>query len=130
MEEKTQRKWARILATVLKVIFWVGLFVASCFIPGVTSGMVAIIFGCMGYIAGYVTRNHKEGTELAEKLFKEGKVNLKGITIEIVTQPDDVVPEVPTTVDFPKEEKVQEPIFIEKPVKKNKKKRKADQTPA
>ena len=66
MEEKKQRKWAKVLAIVLKVIFWVGLFVATCFIPGVTSGMVAILFGCMGYIAGYVTRRHKDNKELTE----------------------------------------------------------------
>lgn len=131
MEEKKQRKWAKILATVLKVIFWVGLFVATCFIPGITSGMVAIIFGCIGYIAGYVTRNYKESIELTEKLFKDGQVNLEGVTIKIITQSDAEKSIMPTTVDFPKEEKSQEQIPTEKPLKKkNKKKKKADQIPA
>lgn len=127
MEEKKQRKWARILATVLKVIFWVGLFAATCFIPGVTSGMVAILFGCIGYIAGYVTRRHKDNKELTEKLFKDGKVSLDGSTISITTTQEDEGPAIALSVGPIKEEEVKKETPAEKPVKKDKKKKKAEQ---
>lgn len=127
MEEKKQRKWGKVLAIVLKVIFWVGLFVATCFIPGVTSGMVAILFGCIGYIAGYVSKRHKDNRELTEKLFKNGKVSLEGSTISITTSPDDKGPAIAVTVGPLKEVEAEEETPTEKPVKKNKKKKKAEQ---
>ena len=126
MEEKTQRKWARTLATVLKVIFWVGLFVATCLIPGVTSGMVAIIFGCIGYIAGYVSKRHKDNRELTEKLFKDGKVSLEGSTISITTTQEDDGPAIALSINPVKKTEVKEETPTEKPLKKNKKKKKAD----
>lgn len=126
MGEKEQRKWGKILAIVLKVIFWLGLFVATCFIPGVTSGMVAIIFGYMGYIAGYVCKRHKDNRELTEKLFKDGKVSLEGSTISITTTQEDDGPAVALTVGPLKEENTEE-VITEKPVKKNKKKKRAGQ---
>ena len=125
MEEKKQRKWGKILAIVLKVIFWLGLFVATCFIPGVTSGMVAIIFGCMGYIAGYVSKRHKDNRELTETLFKNGKVSLEGSTISITTTQEDDSPAVALTVGPLKEENTEE-VITEKPVKKNKKKKRVE----
>lgn len=127
MEEKKQRKWARILAVVLKVIFWVGLFAATCFIPGVTSGMVAILFGCIGYIAGYVTRRHKDNKELTEKLFKDGKVSLDGSTISITTTQEGDGPAIALSVGPIKEEEVKKETPTEKPVKKDKKKKTAEQ---
>lgn len=127
MEEKKQRKWGKILAIVLKVIFWVGLFVATCFIPGVTSGIVAIVFGCIGYIAGYVSKRHKDNRELTEKLFKDGKVSLEGSTISITTTQEDDGPAVALSVGPIKETEVKEETPTEKPVKKSKKKRKAEQ---
>ena len=127
MEEKKQRKWAKVLAIVLKVIFWVGLFVATCFIPGVTSGMVAILFGCIGYIAGYVSKRHKDNRELTEKLFKDGKVSLEGSTISITTTQEDDGPAIALSINPIKETEVKEETPTEKPVKKNKKKKKAEQ---
>ena len=127
MEEKKQRKWARILAVVLKAIFWVGLFTATCFIPGVTSGMVAIIFGCIGYIAGYVTRRHKDNRELIEKFFKNGKVSLDGSTISISTTQEKDGPAIALSVGPNKEMEVKEETPTEKSVKKDKKKKKAEQ---
>ena len=127
MEEKKQRKWAKILAVVLKVIFWVGLFAATCFIPGVTSGMVAILFGCMGYIAGYVTRRHKDNKELTEKLFKDGKVSLEGSTISITTTQEGEGPAIALSVGPIKEEEIKKETPTEKPVKKDKKKKTAEQ---
>lgn len=131
MEEKKQRKWARILATVLKVIFWVGLFVVACFIPGVTLGMVAILFGYIGYIAGYVSKRHKDNRELTEKLFKDGKISLEGSTISITTTQEDDGPAIALSINPLKETEVKEETSVEKPLKKkNKKKKKADQIPA
>lgn len=127
MEEKKQRKWAKVLAIVLKVIFWVGLFVATCFIPGVTSGIVAILFGCIGYIAGYVSKRHKDNRELTEKLFKDGKVSLEGSTISITTTQEDDGPAIALSINPIKETEVKEETPTEKPVKKNKKKKKAEQ---
>ena len=127
MEEKKQRKWAKVLAIVLKVIFWVGLFVATCFIPGVTSGMVTILFGCIGYIAGYVSKRHKDNRELTEKLFKDGKVSLEGSTISITTTQEDDGPAIALSINPIKETEVKEETPTEKPVKKNKKKKKAEQ---
>ena len=124
MEEKKQRKWAKVLAIVLKVIFWVGLFVATCFIPGVTSGMVAILFGCIGYIAGYVSKRHKDNRELTEKLFKDGKVSLDGSTISITSTQEDNGPAISLSINPIKETEVKEETPTEKPVKKNKKKKK------
>lgn len=126
MEEKKQRKWTKVLAIVLKVIFWVGLFAAACFIPGVTSGMVAILFGCIGYIAGYVSKRHKDNRELTEKLFKDGKVSLDGSTISITTTQDDDGPAIALSVGPIKDVKVKEEIPTEKPIKKNKKKKKQE----
>ena len=126
MEEKKQRKWGKVLAIVLKVIFWVGLFVASCFIPGVTSGMVAILFGCIGYIAGYVSKRHKDNRELTEKLFKDGKVSLEGSTISITTTQEDDGPAIALSINPLKEAEVKEETPTEKPVKKNKKKKKQE----
>lgn len=126
MEEKKQRKWAKVLAIVLKVIFWVGLFVATCFIPGVTSGMVAILFGCIGYIAGYVSKRHKDNRELTEKLFKDGKVSLEGSTISITTTQEDDGPAIALSVGPIKEAEVKEEASTEKPVEKNKKKKKQE----
>lgn len=127
MEEKKQRKWAKVLAIILKVIFWVGLFVATCFIPGVTSGIVAILFGCIGYIAGYVSKRHKDNRELTEKLFKDGKVSLEGSTISITTTQEDDGPAIALSINPIKETEVKEETPTEKPVKKNKKKKKAEQ---
>lgn len=127
MEQKKQRKWAKVLAIVLKVIFWVGLFVATCFIPGVTSGIVAILFGCIGYIAGYVSKRHKDNRELTEKLFKDGKVSLEGSTISITTTQEDDGPAIALSINPIKETEVKEETPTEKPVKKNKKKKKAEQ---
>ena len=127
MEEKKQRKWAKVLAIVLKVIFWVGLFVAACFIPGVTSGMVAILFGSIGYIAGYVSKRHKDNRELTEKLFKDGKVSLEGSTISITTTQEDDGPAIALSINPIKETEVKEGTPTEKPVNKNKKKKKAEQ---
>lgn len=127
MEEKKQRKWAKVLAIVLKVIFWVGLFVATCFIPEVTSGMVAILFGCIGYIAGYVSKRHKDNRELTEKLFKDSKVSLEGSTISITTTQEDDGPAIALSINPIKETEVKEETPTEKPVKKNKKKKKAEQ---
>lgn len=127
MEESKQRKWGKVLAIVLKVIFWVGLFVATCFIPGVTSGIVAIIFGCIGYIAGYVSKRHKDNKELTEKLFKDGKVSLEGSTISITTTQEDDGPAIALSVNPIKKTEVKEETPTEKPVKKNKKKKKAEQ---
>ena len=127
MEEKKQRKWGKVLAVVLKVIFWVGLFVATCFIPGVTSGIVAILFGCIGYIAGYVSKRHKDNRELTEKLFKDGKVSLEGSTISIATTQEDDGPAIALSINPLKEAEVKEETSTEKPVKKNKKKKRAEQ---
>jgi uncharacterized membrane protein len=127
MEESKQRKLGKILALVLKVIFWVGLFVATCFIPGVTSGLVAIIFGCIGYIAGYVSKRHKDNRELTEKLFKDGKVSLEGSTISITTTQEDDGPAVALSINPLKEAEAKEEAPTEKPVKKNKKKKRAEQ---
>ena len=130
MEEKTQRKLGKVLAIVLKVIFWVGLFVATFFIPGVTSGIVAIIFGCMGYIAGYVSKRHKDNMELTEKLFRDGKVSLEGSTISITPTQENDCPAIAISVGPIKEAEAKEEIPAERPLKKNKKKKKAAQTPA
>ena len=127
MEEKKQRKWARVLTTVFKVIFWVGLFTAMFFIPGVDTGMAAIIFGCIGYIAGYVSKRHKDNRELTEKLFKDGKVSLEGSTISITTTQEDDGPAIALSINPIKETEVKEETPTEKPVKKNKKKKKAEQ---
>ena len=127
MEEKKQRKWARILATVLKVIFWLGLVTAMILLPGVDIGITAIIFGCIGYIAGYVSRRHKDNREMTEKLFKDGKVVLDGTTLSITTDPNSKDPAIAVTVGPIKEVEVEEETPTEKPVKKNKKKKKAEQ---
>lgn len=127
MEEKKQRKWARVLATVLKVIFWLGLFTAMLLIPGVDIGITAIVFGCIGYIAGYVSKRHKDNKEMAEKLFKDGEINLDGATIRITSSPDDKGNSFAVTVGPLKEVEVEEETPTEKPVKKNKKKKKAEQ---
>ena len=127
MEEKKQRKWARVLATVLKVIFWLGLVTAMILLPGVDIGITAIIFGCIGYIAGYVSRRHKDNREMTEKLFKDGKVVLDGTTLSITTDPNSEGPAIAVTVGPIKEVEVEEETPTEKPVKKNKKKKKAEQ---
>jgi predicted membrane protein len=125
MEEKKQRKWGQVLAKVVWVIFWLGLFTAMFLIPGVDIGITAIVFGCIGYIAGYVSKRHKDNKEMAEKLFKGGKINLDGATISITTSPDDVGNSFAVTVGPLKE--VEEETPTEKPIKKNKKKKKAEQ---
>jgi hypothetical protein len=88
--------------------------------------MVAIIFGCIGYIAGYVSKRHKDNRELTEKLFKDGKVSLEGSTISITTTQEDDSLAVALTVGPLKEENTEE-VITEKPVKKNKKKKRAEQ---
>lgn len=127
MEEKKQRKWARVLATVVKVIFWLGLLTAMLLIPGVDIGITAIVFGCIGYIAGYVSRRHKDNKEMTKKLFKDGEINLDGALIRITTSPDDKGNSFAVTVGPLKEVEVEEETPTEKPVKKNKKKKKAEQ---
>lgn len=127
MEEKKQRKWARVLATVIKVIFWAGLFTAMFFIPGVNTGVAAIIFGCIGYIAGYVSRRHKDNREMTEKLFKDGKVVLDGTTLSITTDPNSEGPAISVSIGPIKEVEVEDETPTEKPVKKNKNKKKAGQ---
>ena len=127
MEEKKQRKWAKVLATVLKVIFWLGLVTAMLLIPGVDIGITAIVFGCIGYIAGYVSKRHKDNRELTEKLFKNGEINLDGATISVTTSPDDKGPAIAITVGPLKEVEVEDETPTEKTVKKNKKKKKAEQ---
>lgn len=126
MEEKKQRKWGQVLAKVVWVIFWLGLFTAMLLIPGVDIGITAIIFGCIGYIAGYVSKRHKNNREMAEKLFKDGTLNLGGATISITTSPDDKGNSFTVNVG-PLEEIKEEETPTEKPVKKNKKKKKAEQ---
>ena len=127
MEEKTQRKLGSILATVIKVIFCLGLFTAMFFIPGVGIGVSAILFGCIGYIAGYVSKRHKDNRKLAEKLFKDGEINLDGATISVRTSTENKGPAIAVTVGPIKEVEVEEETPTEKPVKKNKKKKKAQQ---
>jgi hypothetical protein len=127
MEEKKQRKWGQILANVVRVLFWLGLFAAILLIPGVGIGITAIVFGCIGYIAGYVSKRHKDNREMAEKLFKDGTLNLDGATISITSSPDDKGNPFAVTVGPLKESAVEEKIPIEKPIKKNKKKKKAEQ---
>lgn len=127
MEEKKQRKWGQILAKVVWVIFWLGLFTAMFLIPGVDIGITAIIFGCIGYIAGYVSKRHKNNKEMTEKLFKDGTLNLDGATISITTSPDDKGKSFAVTVGPLKEIEVEEETPTEKPVKKNKNKKKAEQ---
>ena len=127
MEEKKQRKWGQILAKVVWVIFWLGLFTAMLLIPGVGIGITAIVFGCIGYIAGYVSKRHKDNKEITEKLFKDGKLNLDGATISITTSPDDKGNSFAVTVGPLKEVEVEEETPTEEPVKKNKKKKKAEQ---
>lgn len=124
MEEKKQRKWAKVLAKVFWVIFWLGLFTAMFFIPGVDVGIAAIVFGCIGYIAGYVSKRHKDNKEIAEKLFKGGEINLDGATMSITTSPDDKGNAFVVTVGPLKEVEVEEETLAEKPVKKEKKKKK------
>lgn len=127
MEEKKQRKLGQILAKVVFVIFWLGLFTAMFLIPGVDIGITAVVFGCIGYIAGYVSKRHKDNREMAEKLFKDGTLNLDGATISITTSPDDKGNLFAVTVGPLKEVEVEEETPIEKPVKKNKNKKKAEQ---
>lgn len=127
MEEKKQRKWGQVLAKVVWVIFWLGLFTAMFLIPGVDIGITAIVFGCIGYIAGYVSKRHKDNREMAEKLFKDGTLNLDGATISITTSPDDKGSSFAVTVGSLKEVEIEEGTPTEKPVKKNKKKKKAEQ---
>lgn len=126
MEEKKQRKWGQVLAKVVWVIFWLGLFTAMFLIPGVDIGITAIVFGCVGYIAGYVSKRHKDNREMAEKLFKDGALNLDGATISITTSPDDKGKPFAVTIG-PLEEIKEEETPTEKPIKKNKKKKKAEQ---
>jgi hypothetical protein len=127
MEEKKQRKWARVLATVVKVIFWLGLVTAMLLIPGADIGFTAIVFGCIGYIAGYVSKRHKDNKELTEKLFKNGEINLDGAIISVTTSPDDKGPAIALTVGPLKEVEAEGETPTEKPVKKNKKNKKAEQ---
>lgn len=128
MEEKKQRKLGQVLAKVVWVIFWLGLFTAMFLISGVDVGIAALIFGCIGYIAGYVSKRHKDTKEMAEKLFKDGKINLDGATISITTSPDDIGNSFAVTVGPLKEIEVEEKTTTEKPIKKPKKKKKAEQS--
>jgi hypothetical protein len=64
---------------------------------------------------------------MAEKLFKDGEINLDGALISITTSPDDKGNSFAVTVGPLKEVEVEEETPTEKPVKKNKKKKKAEQ---
>jgi uncharacterized membrane protein YsdA (DUF1294 family) len=126
MEEKKQRKWGQVLAKVVWVIFWLGLFTAMFFIPGVDIGITAIVFGCIGYIAGYVSKRHKDNKELAEKFFENGSIDLNGATLSLTT-PNTKDPVISVVIGSQEEKKAKEEVPTEKPVKKNKKKKKAEQ---